>query len=300
MIIINLIFYVLINNKQYHLCLYYAYNSSERKSEARIMSSISATFPRRWSFSLGGLTASVLFHAAIIVIAIGWITSKEEQYGILPPAMTMNIGLYQLAQAEKQEVPIGPEKSLSVPEPTEIEPEKQEVLDLPKMPVVEQGTYQRVQEKPKVKPVVKPKLVELKVPDDLPISETPSEATSAPMSGANAISSAQFASTSSTSVSGDMGWESLVHSHLSQYKRYPTAALRFKATGVVQISIVLNAQGELLEATIETSSGNRILDKEALKTVKRASPFPAPESHRLVNGTITFTAPLGFDYTQNS
>ncbi|WP_252407520.1 energy transducer TonB, partial [Escherichia coli] len=79
-----------------------------------------------------------------------------------------------------------------------------------------------------------------------------------------------------------MGWESLVHSHIDMYKRYPRAALRFKATGVTQVEISLNAKGELLDVSIQTSSANRILDKEAINTIKRASPFPAPESHRLV------------------
>lgn len=49
------------------------------------MSSMSATFQRRWSFSLGGLTASILFHTTLVVIAIGWITSKDERHGVLPP-----------------------------------------------------------------------------------------------------------------------------------------------------------------------------------------------------------------------
>lgn len=265
------------------------------------MSTISATFPRRGSFFIGGLTASVLFHVTLVVVAIGWITAKNEQYGVLPPAMTMNLGVYQLAQAETKEVPVGPEKVMSVPEPAETEPEPvKEVLDLPKMPVVEHGTFERIPEKPKTKPVIKPKPVAVKVPDDLPVSEAPSDTTSAPVSGANSTSSAQFNSMSSASVSGHMGWESLVHSHIEMYKRYPRLALRFKATGVTQLAILLNAKGELLEVNIQTSSGNRLLDKEALNTIKRASPFPAPESHRLVNGQFLFIAPLSFDYKQNS
>lgn len=42
------------------------------------MSSMSATFPRRWSFSIGGLTASIVFHVTLVVVAIGWITTKDE------------------------------------------------------------------------------------------------------------------------------------------------------------------------------------------------------------------------------
>ncbi|EMR3754211.1 energy transducer TonB [Proteus mirabilis] len=263
------------------------------------MSSMSATFPRRWSFSIGGLTASIVFHVTLVVVAIGWITTKDEQYAVLPPAMTMQVGLYQLAKAETKEVPVGPEQVMSVPEAAEPEPMKEQ-LDVPKMPVVEQGTYERVAEKPKVKPVVKPKPVVVKVPDDLPVSEAPADTTTAPLSGENATSSADFTSTASSSRSGQMGWESLVHSHIDMYKRYPRAALRFKATGVTQVEISLNAKGELLDVSIQTSSGNRILDKEAINTIKRASPFPAPESHRLVNGSFSFIAPLSFDYRQSS
>ena len=106
----------------------------------------------------------------MVVVAIGWITTKDEQYAVLPPAMTMQVGLYQLAKAEPKEVPVGPEQVMSVPEAAEPEPMKEQQLDVPKMPIVEQGTYGReLRKKPKVKPVVKPKpVIKSKMPDDLP------------------------------------------------------------------------------------------------------------------------------------
>ncbi|WP_196905706.1 energy transducer TonB [Candidatus Symbiopectobacterium sp. 'North America'] len=82
-----------------------------------------------------------------------------------------------------------------------------------------------------------------------------------------------------------------MHTHLAKFKRYPRAALRYRATGISHISMVLNAQGQVIDAAIVTSSGNRILDNEALDIVKRAAPLP----HELNgDGQVQVVAPISF------
>lgn len=62
----------------------------------------------------------------------------------------------------------------------------------------------------------------------------------------------------------------LINSHWSVVELDPTR------TGTTIIGVMLSDSGELVSATIETSSGNDILDLSALRAVRLAAPFPAP------------------------
>jgi len=59
--------------------------------------------------------------------------------------------------------------------------------------------------------------------------------------------------------------------------------------------VVLDSHGELVSVSLETSSGTKILDKEALATINRAAPFPAPPETLLIDGKVEFIAPIAFD-----
>lgn len=55
---------------------------------------------------------------------------------------------------------------------------------------------------------------------------------------------------------------------------YPEAARRQKMYGSLMLSVEINADGELLKAEVERSSGSRVLDAAAVKIVEMAAPFP--------------------------
>jgi TonB family protein len=60
---------------------------------------------------------------------------------------------------------------------------------------------------------------------------------------------------------------------VKRLKRYPTRARRRMWEGTVELRVAIRADGEIEDVHVLESSGHRILDQEALKTVKLASPL---------------------------
>ncbi len=83
-----------------------------------------------------------------------------------------------------------------------------------------------------------------------------------------------------------------VNSRLYRFKRYPADARRRRTRGVVIVNFSISANGALRSVKIVRSSGAAILDREALNTVRRASPFPPIPSGMTV--PQSFTAPIDF------
>jgi protein TonB len=65
---------------------------------------------------------------------------------------------------------------------------------------------------------------------------------------------------------------------------YPPAALRAGITGTTVAAITFDAQGNVIEATVEKSSRNRDLDRECLKTVKKWKVNPGKKNGQAVGG----------------
>lgn len=66
-----------------------------------------------------------------------------------------------------------------------------------------------------------------------------------------------------------------LEAHLARYRVYPPAARAAGHEGVVTLHFVMTAEGEVLNAWIETSSGFAQIDAEALSAIRRAQPLPA-------------------------
>lgn len=61
---------------------------------------------------------------------------------------------------------------------------------------------------------------------------------------------------------------------IGEHKRYPRAAKRFGMQGQVLVQVAVNRHGQLVKPpSIHRSSGHSLLDEEALRMVKSASPF---------------------------
>jgi TonB family protein len=76
---------------------------------------------------------------------------------------------------------------------------------------------------------------------------------------------------------------------LLRHRRYPPAALRTGLQGIVQVKIAVDRRGRLVgEPVVVKSSGHPVLDAEALRIARVASPFdPLPSNaskdvHRIV------------------
>ena len=74
------------------------------------------------------------------------------------------------------------------------------------------------------------------------------------------------------SEAGSNAYNALVFGHLQRFKRYPRE--RRGASGTVMVRFVLNRAGEVISSAVTKSSGNAVLDHEALEILRRASPFP--------------------------
>lgn len=88
-------------------------------------------------------------------------------------------------------------------------------------------------------------------------------------------------------------WEDLLLGHLAKFRRYPRQAESARQQGTVLVDITLNRSGKLLKAAIRQGSGYPLLDAEALATVRRASPLPAP-TDEVPGDPVTAEIPVQF------
>lgn len=77
---------------------------------------------------------------------------------------------------------------------------------------------------------------------------------------------------------------------MEELKRYPYLARRNGWEGQVLINAVIGTDGHLLHAEIQQSSGHKILDQDALKVIRAATPLSMGQSHS--QQQTTFTIPL--------
>ena len=90
---------------------------------------------------------------------------------------------------------------------------------------------------------------------------------------------------------GANAYNALVFGHLQRFKRYPSSAQGASGTAVVRF--VLNRAGAVTESAVTKSSGNAVLDREALDILRRASPFP-PFPEAKPGPQDSYVAPVNF------
>lgn len=89
-------------------------------------------------------------------------------------------------------------------------------------------------------------------------------------------------------------WKSALMGKLVRSRRYPAAARAAREQGVVVVSFTIDRGGRVLSSHIVQGSGHPLLDEEALATLQRANPLPAPPEG-LGGGRISLTVPLRFN-----
>jgi periplasmic protein TonB len=62
--------------------------------------------------------------------------------------------------------------------------------------------------------------------------------------------------------------------HVGRYQRYPNAARAQHLEGKVDTQFAISRDGTLLGVWVRTSSGQPVLDREAIETIRRAQPLP--------------------------
>ena len=146
-----------------------------------------------------------------------------------------------------------------------------------------------VKQAPVATPKATPSTVTAAVNDDdrPPIQEAPPTPTTvaAPTSVLDAVDLAQLQSQ----------YGKTAHHWLNRHKRYPRRAEYRGDEGTVLVKFIVNRHGEVLSYGLERSSGNTLLDKEALALIKRAQPLPVfPDELANVKDTITVIVTIPF------
>jgi protein TonB len=99
--------------------------------------------------------------------------------------------------------------------------------------------------------------------------------------------------TSAIPASIQASWQRALISHLNRFKRYPEAARVRGIQGVVKVEFTIDREGRIVASHVAQSSGSSALDAEALATLRRANPLPAPPV-KAADATFYLVLPIHF------
>lgn len=227
-----------------------------------------------WALSL---TVVLGVHAALFFWALYWRPAALVSEPA-PAAM-----IIQLEPLPAPTPPPAPPEPVVVPEP---EPEP-EVVEAPKPKLVIAKPKPKPRPKPPEPKPEPPKPAEPRPPADPapPVPQPPSDSPPA---------APQRASVSDTDDAQAL-WISKVMVRLARYEDYPEDARRRNIQGVVKVRFVVDASGRVLSQEVVGSSGNRSLDRAALRQIRRAQPLPKPPEEMLQGGKRDVTIPFTYE-----
>jgi periplasmic protein TonB len=203
----------------------------------------------RWM--LAGITI-LAAHAALISAIAFWYARQPVEPNILP-AIAVTLAPQEAASPtiQDQDIAVGPTMQQAEATPKEERKEEKppdEVKQPP--PPQQQADVTLPQQEQKIEK-----------PEPQPLTPAP-ETRALPKN----------AKVGEFTEAGSNAYNALVFGHLQKFKRYPLAA--HGASGTVLVRFALNREGEVVSSEVTKSSGNGVLDREALDILHRASPFP--------------------------
>jgi len=222
----------------------------------------------RWTLAA---LAILLAHAGMIAAGALWYSRTSVEPRIVPAISVTLAPVYASSpEIQNQDIAVGPAMQ-QAEEPKEKPRQEQPVekLEQPPPPQAEtdvtlpQETPRQIEEP---KPQIQPPAPETRAP---PKTEHVGQFTQASANAYNA----------------------LVFGHLQRFKRYPSAA--HGAVGTVLLQFALDREGRVISTSVTKSSGNSVLDREALEILRRASPFPAFPAAK-PGAQDSFLAPVSF------
>lgn len=80
--------------------------------------------------------------------------------------------------------------------------------------------------------------------------------------------------------------------HIARFQKYPARARAGGLEGTVQVLFLLERDGSVLDVWVQSSSGQKILDDEAIETLRRAEPLPTIPSE--LPGQLRVLLPIAF------
>jgi periplasmic protein TonB len=256
---------------------------------ARIETSLRAE-PWLW-LAAGVMALGIHVGGGALALASLSIEAPEDD-GALPMAIGVELAM---PRAPSTDLPVGPETEASAPSPPVVE-QKAEVkpTELPTDVPTETEDPDRVVA---TQDTHKPKDEEQEVTPSqtAPSAESAAAIAMAPASSETAREAPQAAAPVQGSGESEqrarMTWERQFSAHIKKHKRYPSD--RTQKVAHLVVAVVLDRRGHVVSASIAQSSGDASFDKEALATLRRADPVPAPPALTADEG-LTFELP--FDY----
>jgi len=222
----------------------------------------------RWT--LAGL--AILFAHVAVVAAVALCFARHPVEPTISPAIEVLLAPVEASSPEIQneDIAVGPAMQQAEEAPKNVIEEEKPVEKVEQPPPQLQAEVTLSREEPKQiekpKPEVQP-----------PAPETRAQPKTERI--------AQFSQANANA------YNALVFGHMQRFKRYPLSARGAAATVVVRFE--LNRVGEVVNAAVTESSGNKVFDEAALDLLRRASPFPAfPAAKPGSQGS--FIAPVNF------
>ena len=239
------------------------------------MTAFSLYLPERRGFSRWTLAGVAILaaHAAIVAsVALWYVRAPVEPHLIPAIAVTLAPVEASSPDIQNQDIAVGPTMQQADAAPVE----ERKVEEKP-AEQVEQTPPQ-----PQAEVTLPPKEENVEKVEPQPMTPAP-ETRAMPKNDRIA----EF------SVAGSNAYDALIFGHLQRFKRYPLAA--HGAAGTVMVQFELNRAGEVISSKVTKSSGNQLLDREAIEILHRASPFPAFPAAK--PGTRdSFLAPVNFGH----
>jgi periplasmic protein TonB len=223
----------------------------------------------RWS--LAGLTI-LLAHAAIVTAVALWYARKPVEPNIIP-AITVTLAPVDASAPEIQDLDIA------------VGPTMQQAEEAPKEPPKQEQPVEKIEQPPPPQhqaDVTLPQETPKQIEEPKPEAQPPAPETRAPPRTEHV---GVFSQASANA------YNALVFGHLQRFKRYPATA--HGASGTTVVRFELNRAGEVIASEVSKSSGNAVLDREALELLRRASPFP-PFPAEKPGAEDAYLAPVAF------
>ncbi|HEY7548606.1 MAG TPA: energy transducer TonB [Hyphomicrobiaceae bacterium] len=174
------------------------------------------------------------------------------------------------------------EKELPMVDPSPLAPEPEVALPTSK-PVEEKTPEEQGQESlPEQQNRQQAASVPLTTAPPQVVSTKTAAAAAGPVPGTSAIPTSVQAS-----------WQKALIRHLNRFKRYPESARSRGIQGIVEVEFTINRAGRVVTSRVTQSSGSSSLDAEALATLRRANPLPAPPL-QAAEATLDLALPIHF------
>jgi periplasmic protein TonB len=222
----------------------------------------------RWMLAALAILAA---HAAIVTSVALWYARKPVEPNIIP-AISVTLAPVDAASPEIQDQDIAVGPTMQQAEAAPPEPPKEEQVEKVEQPPPPQQQADVTLQQETPKEVEKPK----------PQAQPPAPETRAPPKTEHI---GRFSQASANA------YNALVFGHLQRFKRYPAAA--HGASGTTILRFELNRAGQVIASEVSKSSGNAVLDREALELLHRASPFP-PFPAEKPGADDSYLAPVAF------